>query len=414
MKTNRLALAVATALIAISGGVHAQTSCSTLFGVSVTVSNGAGGSGSVCSNTAQGMLDAFDKDKIQNMQGIQYTDTEAVSLIAKLNGVNLTASFDAGTTTLRFAIPALQDSQVFTGATRDDSVDKLTDYLKHSDIIGRIMKEQAASSPTSPIAGQGGLIPNAIALDFNSNFTDTATYLAGRVSSPAGGANNLIGLSAVYASYKTGDTDLKSVSIPLSYTIRNDLDPRRQLAFSLPLTVVDVDGAKSYQGSLGVTYRLPITDNWSLAPGGRYSFIGSSDLAAAAALTSFTLSSMYLIEAGGVDVGIGNMLGKYTTRKFKAGDYSFDPDIDSTVMRNGVVVSHPVQMGSSRLTLEYGLSDTRYIGGDKPFADNSQELTIALGTNKSAFDARSFFRAALGYTQAKETKGVSLTLSSWF
>ena len=40
-------------------------------------------------------------------------------------------------------------------------------------------------------------------------------------------------------------------SIPLSYTMRNDIDPRRQLILSMPITEIDTNGAKSYQGAMG-------------------------------------------------------------------------------------------------------------------------------------------------------------------
>ena len=201
-------------------------------------------------------------------------------------------------------------------------------------------------------------------------------------------------------------------SLPLSYTIRNGMDPRSQLTFSLPITVVKTGDAQTAQTGLGLSYRIPLTDRWSITPSGKYSVVASVDRATLSTLYSASLSSVYVIPMSSFDVAIGNMVGYYKTGKFSSGDYSFNPDITNVATRNGVMVSHPVQLGR-KMTMEYTLVDTRYFG-DKPFLDAYQELGVSIGTNKSALDARSFFRGGIQYMRGQSVTGIQANIGFWF
>ena len=287
-------------------------------------------------------------------------------------------------------------------------------YIKKNNIIGRIMEYQAKNSATSPIAGVGGLIPSNIAADFDSAFTNTASAITGPASSGASN-NNLVGVGVNYASYSVDNSSdkVKTASIPLSYTIRNGMDPRRQLQFSMPITVIEIGNAKTVHTGLGVAYRLPITDNWTLSPSARYSAVASKDRATVASVYSAALSSTYVFQMSGFDVAIGNMLGYYATGKLSSGDYSFNPDIKYVATRNGIMLSQPVNLGK-KMSIEYSLIDTRYLGSDKPYVDNTQEFGITIGTNKSAQDARSFIRGGLSYMRGPGTHGFMANFGYWF
>ena len=73
----------------------------------------------------------------------------------------------------------------------------------------------------------------------------------------------------------------------------------------------------------------------------------------------------------------------------------------------------PVSWGGSKLSLEYSLIDTRYFG-DKPFADNSQEIGITIGTNRRAESAQRYIRAGLTYERTKHNDLVRLNFGYWF
>lgn len=405
------------ALSAFASYAYAQITCNTVYGLYSSINSGAQ-TGQICAKTAQEFIDLTNTSGLKSVTST-YTDTSQFRAEGLFNAVLIGLSAPAASPTLTFTVPALGITQTFTGATRDASQDLLSDYLKKNNIIGQIMKLQAQSSPTSPISGQGGLIPTMVSNEFNQNFTEQATNIASPAkvaaqASSAGKTSSLIGVGAGYTSLKFKDISASAISVPLSYTVRNDIDPRRQLSISLPITVVDTDGAMAYNAALGLSYRVPMNDHWTLTPSAQYGVVGSVDLATLAAAYSGSLTSTYIIPKAGYEIVIGNMLSMVKTAEFKGGDYSFSPDITSTVMRNGVMLTQPVSMQGKKMSLEYSLIDTRYLGGDKPYADSSQELGVSIGTNKSAFDARSFVRAGLTLINAKDTKGFRLSVGYWF
>jgi hypothetical protein len=399
---------------------QAQTACHLSDTANYSLAfNVSGNCRSMSADTAQAFIDALDTNGLRTINPT-YSGVEQASINADFNRLGLSMAFpNAGATgagaQLNFAIPALNENRTFNGGTRDASKDLLEDYLKKSNIIGRIMKHQAANNPNSPITGAGGLVPSMVASDFNLSFTDTATSVAGPAAEARqeNAATNLMGVALSYGNYSALNRDTKVATIPLSYTVRNDLDPRRQLVISMPITQIDTAGAKSYQTALGAAYRLPMNDNWTLTPSGRVSVVGSEDLATAAGLYSFGLTSTYIWTFPSFDVAMGNMVSYNQTMKFKAGDYNFDPDIQTTVLRNGVMFSQPVTIGGSKMSIEYSLIDTRYIGDDV-YADNTQEIGITLGTNKRAYSSRSFFRAGLSYIQGKDMDGFTVNIGYWF
>lgn len=371
-------------------------------------------------DTADQFLDKLSTSGLSSLNNA-YNGTQDANISASFNALGMNIAYpNAGYTgtgaTLNFSIPGLNEYKIFTGTDRDDTKRQLSDYLKKSNLIGKIMKWQSEHSPVSPLTGAGGLLPSTVSTDFNQNFTDSATNIAAPVAAvkqDASAGANLIGAALSYSSLKSKDRDTDVISIPLSYTIRNDMDPRRQLVLSLPITQIDTAGAKSYHTGLGVAYRMPMNDNWTLTPSGRISVVGSKDLATVAGLYSFSLTSTYIWTMPDFDVAMGNMIGYNQTAKVKSGDYSFDPDIQSTVLRNGVMLSQPVTLAGKKMSVEYSLVDTRYLG-DKLYMDNTQELSITLGTNKRAYSSRSFFRAGLTYLHGKDTDGFTLNFGYWF
>ena len=123
---------------------------------------------------------------------------------------------------------------------------------------------------------------------------------------------------------------------------------------------------------------------------------------------------MVLRKRGPDNVAMGNMLSYNRTAKIQSGEYSSNPDITSTVVRNGLMLSQPANWNGQKLSVEYSLVDTRYTGGTKLYIDNTQEIGITVGTNKNAFSARSFLRGGLTYLRGKDTKGFTANIGYWF
>ncbi|MCB1905909.1 MAG: hypothetical protein KDH15_00945 [Rhodocyclaceae bacterium] len=404
-------LAMVTALAAAPATTMAQVACTSptedLYGLGVSV---GGVCGQASFDTAQDLIDGLETSQLGDVN-VNYDGTQIANMEIFFNSLPITLSFpNAGFTgdgaALQFSIPELGVNETFVGADRDASQDLLEDFLKDSGVIADIMKYQAANSPHSPISGPGGVIPTAVMSDFGEVFNTMP-------SDQETEAANLIGAGIGLSSLSVDGRDTTITTIPLSYAIRNTIDPRRQLVFSMPITIADSEGAKAYSFSLGVGYRFPINEAWTLTPAVRYGLTGSEDFATVAGVASATLASTYALRFEHFDMAIGNMIGYYTTTKIDAGDYSFDPDIHNTVLRNGVMLSQPVTLGGKRLAFEYSLIDTRYLGTEI-YVDNTQELGITVGTNRSALSSRTYIRGGLNLLKGKDTTGISLNIGYWF
>lgn len=365
-------------------------------------------SGSRCANTADKFFDLLNGESFSSIVP-SYNDFSIANATMNFNGVPLYFDFESSDTTLRFRIPSLDVDVSFSGSDRDESADLLVDYLKKSGILSRIMREQAASSPTSPIAGPGGMIPTAAAADFDAAMGETVQALNGGSSdSPS---------FSVGASYGTMDVDGKKgqvSNIPMSYVWRSDSTPGQMFTLSGSVTQVTIAGGTSYHGGLGVAFRMPVSARWALTPSLRYSITGSADMASVAGMYSAGLSSTYHIPLESLDLVIGNMAGYYRTNKVSFGEYSFDPKIHTWSLRNGVMVSQPVNMFGMPLAVEYSFVDTRYTGGTEFFVDNTQEIGVTIGTNRAGNLSKKFTRFGLRYLHGRETNTVSLTGSYWF
>lgn len=379
--------------------------------------------GSVVGDTAQTQSfgfnsaeEVFEFPSFENLHTrfTNYTGTEAATMDVNFRGLGMIVAYPAaGQSDLVLDVPSLGIHQVFSGATRDESREQFSDFMKKNggDILNRIMKKLVETSPHDPIAGNpNSLMSQMAANDFANGFSNFVSSIA---TKPGEKADNLIGIGARFTSLRQDGIRNNTFTIPFSYTIRSDIDPRRQLIFNLPVTYSEVGGAKAYNLGFGAAYRLPMNDNWTLTPAVSYGAAGSKDLGAFGQALSASVTSSYVIEGKGYDIAIGNMVGYYRTLKLSVNDYSYNPDIANVVFRNGVMYSHPINAFGKKMSIEYSLIDTRFTG-TKLYNDGYDEISVTLGTNKNASSARSFYRAGATYLFSPETKGFSLNLGYWF
>ena len=403
-------LALALSVLAAAPAAWAQSglNCGRFFGAYVT---SGGGSAQVCVNNVQDLYETGIRDA--GLLFPNYTSTSALRSDVSFGGVKAVMNFAEGSNALTMYIPDLDESRTFNGATRADSAKLFRDYLRNNaDLLGRIHKRQAAISPLSPITGTGGALRNAIGADFDAGFGETATQIVGSQGGSTG-AQNLIGLGVVVSQHKVAGETVRNVSMPLSYTVRNDIDPRRQALVRAGVGVLDTAGTRSYQARIAGGYRFPMSDEWALTPMAGFSAAGSEDAAFYVGVASASVTSTYTWELGGFDLTMGNMVGGYQTVKLGGRAFATDPNIRNVAFKNGLVLSQPVTIGGQRLSAEYGFADTRMTGTEL-YQKSAQELTFSLGTNRNALSARSFFRATLAFQRARDSKGVTLSVNYWF
>ena len=344
-----------------------------------------------------------------------YDPFQPVQISGHYRGVGL--SYAANGASVFLDIPSLGIvSDFIAGATRDENAQAMYDYLKSSGLLSQLSQTLARTSPTDPIAGNpNSLMSTMVAADFEQSFTADFSNIGGPETAIATGtsANKLtrVGIGLEYGQMTQGDTDVSNLTVPLSYSIRNDLDPRRQLLLRMPISIVDVDGAKAYHLGFGASYRFPMSQYWTLAPSINYAFTAATDLGSTAQMAATGLTSTYYWRKPGYDVGIGNMLSFATTLPFSYGGYDYDPHISNTVLRNGVMWSRPTLVSGRKMYFETSLIDTRFFGS-KLYADNYQELRFSLGTARSA-KATSVFRAGLALRHMTSDNGFNVEFGYW-
>ena len=397
---------------AMAGSVaQAQSSitCDALFAAVVTAGDTTE---QVCASSLQSLYETGIRDLTALFPS--YNGFDAVTTQARLNGLPVTASYLAGSPSLQFSIPELGVQETFAGATRVDSARMLHDWLKNNgDLLGRILKFQAKNSPLNPISGPAGVLTRSVATDFDLSFNDTATHIASNEGSARGAAGSLVGIGMVISRYEIAGVTVKTLSVPLSYTVRNDIDPRRQALLRGEVGVIDSGGTRIYNGRASAGYRFPMSDEWVLTPMAGVSLSGSDAAAFYTGVVNGSLASTYTFENSGFDITVGNLLGYYRTFKPGGSGTAMNPGIGEFALRNGILLSQPVVLWGSKMSAEYGFTDTRFLGGSLYHRDG-QGLSFSLGTNKSAFSARSFFRATLLIERARDAHGVSLNVNYWF
>jgi hypothetical protein len=340
-----------------------------------------------------------------------------------IRGIPATLGTD-GPTFLALSIPSLNINQFFSAQTADETFAQLKAFLTQSTVAGQIQRESARVSPFDPVAGNpSSLMARAVAWDFfnafypfASNLTEGSAMIAQVGGVPqgavAGPFRSLPGIGARFDRFSDKGQSTTGFTLPLSYTIRSDLDPRRQFAVNLPLTVVDIDGARAYLGTLNTSLRLPLARDWAVTGALGYSQVRAPDLGTAGHLGSVALTSAYVFRTAYGDLGLGNMVGYYRTLSGHITGISTDSHIANTVLRNGLLWSEKASWLGG-LTIEYSIVNTQYLG-TALYLKNYTELGVNVGSNKRADSVRSYAQGGLTYLFSSKTKGVMANASYWF
>jgi hypothetical protein len=319
-----------------------------------------------------------------------------------------------------------QRTTAFNGASWSEVAEEVRKFLLRGDTAKELQRESARLSPFDPVAGNpSSLMARAVAFDFASAFTPFASNIvdepqkvAQATGLPAGALRGpmrgLPGLGAYAAVLRDEGLTVKSLTIPFSYVLRSDLDPRRQFSIALPLTLVDVDGARATQGTLAASVRQPLAKDWALSASVGYSVVDSKDLGAAGQIGSFAVTSSYVIRTDSGDLGIGNMVGYYRTISGTINGIDTGSGIANTAFRNGLLWSMPApQWIGQALSVEFTLTNTHYLGSEL-YLRNYSEVGVSLGTNKRADSNRGYTQGGLSFLVSSKTKGVAANYAVWF
>ena len=340
-----------------------------LFQLTVT----SGGTSEQKSYATAGDLPDYDTIQ-QQFSNVSSWSTSALDLTLNYRGINLVANYAQNSTTVEFEIPDLNRSWTFSGSTRTDSWDQLSDALsQQEDLVNQLLQLMAKTTPNDPVAGNpSSLMDGLVNTDFNSVFVTTdappispvssGTATIAQDTSDANQAPNTAGVGLGYSSYKQGDSNVSTTLLPLSYTWVLDSLGDRTLTFRFPLSQVEVDGVSGYALGLGLSYAHKVNSNWSLTPALNYGVTASEGLGSGGALLSLAVTSIYDLELSPITLRFGNQVGHYQSQPLNVGGTTYDADLSNVAFRNGIIVQFPTDQWVADSQIEPYLIDTRYTG----------------------------------------------------
>ena len=375
-------------------------------------------------SSVEDTFNALDTDAIKSQ--INYNETDAINAVVDFRGLPLTLDYISNSTTLSLNIPSIGVTETFSGVTRDDSVNILTDWLKKNGgaVVEKMMKKLAEVSPVDPIAcNPNSLMGLSVSNDFTTGFMNVATQQTGNEASSSVVNKNAIIIAPTYSSFDADGIKSKSYILPLAYSFSFDRDSREKLSFSIPVTYTEVEGAKSASLSLGLAYSKPIADSWVLTPSISYGASGSVDLGALAQVVSTSLTSSYSWKLPDDYVlSMGNMIGYYTTVKLYDGDYAYNPGIQNVVYRNALMLNIPTDFLMKKTSLETFIIDTRYTG-TALYMNQYQEYGVSYGydavninilSDKEEYRVRKSLKVGVSYLDSNKGNGFKVNFGFIF
>ncbi len=355
---------------------------------------------------------AFEFDQADNFfdqlrnKGFQrefdgYDSTWAVQANTIYQGVPINVTLQENSNNLILNIPNIGVTKVFDGTSRNETTKNLENYLR-DDVDGtysKIVEYQVASTPNSQLAGnpsslQGQLLSNSFSNATNiSPTTNTSSASSSNTSKTSNGGATVSSANPIMVGVAGGtyiqrsnsgkSVDVSIISIPISKAFGIDSDdPRKQLLVNGQFNYITVGQASSFQGSLGLGYKHPITDNWSLIPSVSYGAIGSQDLASLGQVFSASIASNYRFNIGEYDNTLVNMFGYYKTLPLSINNLiSSDPNINNYVLKNGIMPSRilPFKVFSHDVRAKAIFTDTEFFGSTV-FISQYNEVGMELST----------------------------------
>ncbi len=330
--------------------------------------------------TAPNLVDLNRELKTTNIQKFIpfYQPLLPATLNFNIRGIFALAAFPANSSTLVVQIPQAGTTQVFTGATREDSLTLFKDFIRDGGDHHRLLRAYARYSPIDPIAGN----PNSLMAQMAQ-----ADYLLGKLSPLSGcgccwSAQPIVhqyqaGLNACRAFSKGFDTT--TITLPLRYSF----SPNLKWAFVLdaPFTYFRNGGASSVFGSLGIGLRFPMTHRWSLTPILRVGAGGSLDLCTAGSFISAGITSIYNYKINDCVLSMTNYAGYFTSTNLWLTGVNFNYHLHNYIFKNGLSLTSCQGFTICKIPLNFSLSFIdSYFARERLFIKHYDEVAMSVIT----------------------------------
>ena len=317
----------------------------------------------------QAAIDYFKETEITKVVP-GYAGTQPVAVEVKYQGVKVEYQFlVVNSNVLTINIPKLGIvNKTFNGTTRQNSRQMALDYLRSngylSQLIALLTANSVAHNPVNPVAGNAqSFLNNLVQNDYDQQFL----WRIGKSE-----VANELGVGFRYGATNSGE-GIRSQSLIPFYRYKFKSVHGSELSISSPIVFTESNEYQSYQVAPALSYRMPVTDNWSIGAGATYAVMGVSNWIGLVSYGGASISSDVRWDMAGWRFAVGNMIGYYRT--FKLADY--EAGLRNVAYRNGLVMSHTVDVFGTDIDVDYFVIDTRYAGSSLSLSAQ-QEVGIAL------------------------------------
>lgn len=264
------------------------------------------------------------------------------------NAINF--SMNAPRTSADLNIPSIGFTRTFVGANQADLENQIEAFLKKdgADVYARFLKSMAAQSLVAVSDGN----PNATtAIAAGQSFQNYAMTFAEtreeKDAPPSGGDRVALGIIADVGAFDANGIKGTAYSLPMF--ARFKLTERVGLNFDIPLSYIDIDGAKVFGVGLGVGLPVKVIPRakespwfWQLTPAVGVNASASKDMLAGGMVVSGGLNSLLAYDFGKFTLSMGNHLSVYEGMPLTLDSYKFDPGVSQQILKNGFKLDVPI------------------------------------------------------------------------
>jgi hypothetical protein len=258
-------------------------------------------------------------------------------------------SMNAARTSADLNIPSIGFTRTFTGVNQADLETQIENFLKKdgSDVYARFLKSMAAQSLVAVSDGNPNATTAIAAGQSFQNYAMTFAETREEKDAPQSGDRVALGIIADIGAFDANGIKGTAYSLPMF--ARFKLTERVGLNFDIPLSYIDIDGAKVFGVGLGIGLPVKVIprakDNpwfWQLAPSVGVNASASEDMLAGGMVVHSGLNSLLAYDFGSFTLSMGNHISVYEGMPLTLASYRFDPGVSQQIVKNGLKLDVPI------------------------------------------------------------------------
>lgn len=259
-------------------------------------------------------------------------------------------AMNAARTSADLNIPSIGFTRTFVGVNQADLETQIENFLKKdgSAVYARFLKSMAAQSLVAVSDGNPNATTAIAAGQSFQNYGMTFAETREEKEAPKSGGDRVaLGIIADIGAFDANGIKGTAYSLPMF--ARFKLTERVGLNFDIPLSYIDIDGAKVFGVGLGIALPVKVVPRakdspwfWQLAPSAGVNASASKDMLAGGMVVSGGLNSVLAYDFGSFTVSMGNHISVYEGMPLTLDSYKFDPGVSQQILKNGFKLDVPL------------------------------------------------------------------------